>query len=192
VLNVDISDCSAWPPLSSTTQHASEIPFTISVSDTQLSILQQKLALATLSDKLPDSGWDYGVPLADIQHLLNYWRDKYDWRKHEAEINRKMPQFTRDIEVDGGFGKLNVHYVHKKSEVKSAVPLLVIHGCECSDVCLVPNLRTRVQGQEVSLKYARFFHYWLKHPQNIQASMWLQSVYLGLGSHQCLPRRASP
>jgi len=35
--------------------------------------------------------------------------------------------FTRDIEVDGQ-GTLNIHYVHKKSEVENAVPLLFVHG----------------------------------------------------------------
>src|SRR6516164_5607104 len=98
-----------------------ETPFKITIPEAQLSILQQKLALATLPDELPDSGWDYGVPLADIQRLLHHWREKYDWRKHEAELN-ELPQFTRDIEVSGGFGTINVHYVHKKSEVQNALP----------------------------------------------------------------------
>jgi len=58
-----------------------------------------------------------------------YWKDGYDWRKHEAQLNDELPQFTRDIEVEG-FGLLNVHYVHKKSSVASAVPLLFVHGCK--------------------------------------------------------------
>ncbi|TFY62429.1 hypothetical protein EVG20_g6712 [Dentipellis fragilis] len=37
--------------------------------------------------------------------------------------------FTRDIAVDG-FGALNVRYVHQKSEVEGAVPLLFVHGSE--------------------------------------------------------------
>jgi hypothetical protein len=36
--------------------------------------------------------------------------------------------FTRDIEVEG-FGVLNIHYVHQRSKVKSAIPLLFVHGC---------------------------------------------------------------
>ncbi|THV02305.1 alpha/beta-hydrolase [Dendrothele bispora CBS 962.96] len=39
-----------------------------------------------------------------------------------------MPQFTRDIEVRDGHGTLNVHYMHKRSEVDGAVPLLFVHG----------------------------------------------------------------
>ena len=60
----------------------------------------------------------------------------FDWRKCEDAIN-EIPQFTRDIELEEGFGMLNVHYVHQRSEVESAVPLLFVHGCECILVGLV-------------------------------------------------------
>jgi len=51
----------------------------------------------------------------------------YDWRVHEAALNEELPQFTRDIEVDG-FGTLNIHYVHQKSRTVDAIPLLFVHG----------------------------------------------------------------
>ncbi|KAI0671039.1 alpha/beta-hydrolase [Trametes maxima] len=35
--------------------------------------------------------------------------------------------FTRDIAVEG-HGPLNIHYVHQKSEVANAIPLLFVHG----------------------------------------------------------------
>jgi len=104
------------------------VPFQINVSDTQLSVLQTKLALTTLPDEIEDAGWSYGAPLADIQRLLNRWKNGYDWKKEEAKLNDELPQFTRDIDVEG-FGTLNIHYVYKKSEVDGAVPLLFIHGC---------------------------------------------------------------
>jgi pimeloyl-ACP methyl ester carboxylesterase len=107
----------------------SEVSFSIAVSDEQLSILQQKLALTTFPDELEGAGWDYGVPLADIRRLVSRWKEGYDWRKHEAQLNAELPQFTRDIEVEG-HGTLNIHYVHKKSEVVDAIPLLFVHGCE--------------------------------------------------------------
>jgi hypothetical protein len=103
-------------------------PFQISVSDSQLSLLQQKLALTTLPDEIDGAGWSYGAPLADIQRLVNRWKNGYDWRKEEANLNAEMPQFTRDIDV-AGFGTLNIHYVYKSSQVESAIPLLFIHGC---------------------------------------------------------------
>ncbi|KAH9169974.1 alpha/beta-hydrolase [Lactarius sanguifluus] len=70
--------------------------------------------------------WAYGAPLADIRRLVNRWKDGYDWRTHERELNA-LPMFTRTIEVDG-FGELSVHYVHQKSATKGAIPLLFVHG----------------------------------------------------------------
>ena len=105
-----------------------ESPFRISVPDSQISLLKQKLALATFPDELDDAGWSYGAPLSDLKRLVNRWKDGYDWRKHEAALNAELPQFTRDVNVEG-FGTLNIHYVHKKSDVREAIPLLFCHGC---------------------------------------------------------------
>ncbi|KAF8957260.1 Alpha/Beta hydrolase protein [Flammula alnicola] len=102
-------------------------PFKIDILDDEIETLKQKLALTTLPDELEDAGRDYGVPLADIQRLLARWKDGYDWRKYEKQLNEEMPQFRREIEV-AGFGKLNIHYVHKKSEIAGAIPLLFVHG----------------------------------------------------------------
>lgn len=106
---------------------AAETPFTLAVPDADLALLRKKLELVRLPDELDGAGWDYGVPLADIKRLVDRWQDDFDWRKAEAGIN-KLPMFTRDIEVDG-FGTLNIHYVHQKSEVKNSIPLLFVHGC---------------------------------------------------------------
>jgi len=106
-----------------------ETPFRIAISDQDIDDLKKRLDLTRFPDELEDVGRDYGAPLRDIQRLVAYWKDGYDWRKHEAQLNDELPQFTRDIEVEG-FGLLNVHYVHKKSSVASAVPLLFVHGCK--------------------------------------------------------------
>ena len=106
----------------------SETPFTVQVAESDLELLRKKLELTRLPDELDDAGWDYGVPLADIRRLVNRWKTGFDWRASEAAIN-KLPQFTRDIEVEG-FGVLNVHYIHQKSAVEGAIPFLFIHGCE--------------------------------------------------------------
>ena len=108
---------------------AGSVPFTISIPDEKLVRLQRKLALTTLPDELDDAGWAYGVPLADIARLLARWKDGFDWRAQEAALNAELPQFHRNIEVEG-YGTLGVHYVHQRSAVKGAVPLLFVHGCE--------------------------------------------------------------
>ncbi|KAI0829702.1 alpha/beta-hydrolase [Trametes gibbosa] len=101
-------------------------PFTLAVPDADVDLLRAKLELATLPHELDGAGWKYGAPLADIQRLAEYWKSTFDWRKAERSIN-ELPQFTTDIEVDG-FGSLNIHFLHQKSEVENAIPLLFVHG----------------------------------------------------------------
>ncbi|KAJ3480597.1 hypothetical protein NLI96_g8234 [Meripilus lineatus] len=103
-----------------------ERPFSLHVSDLEIDTLRKKLELTRLPDELEESAWDYGVPLEDIRRLLARWKDGFDWRAYEVAVN-KLPQFTRDIDVED-FGALNIHYVHQRSEVEGAIPLLLIHG----------------------------------------------------------------
>ncbi|KAJ7693068.1 Alpha/Beta hydrolase protein [Mycena rosella] len=44
-----------------------------------------------------------------------------------ALLNAELPQFTHDIAVQG-LGTLNIYYVHKRSAVEGAIPLLFVHG----------------------------------------------------------------
>ncbi|KAF5309359.1 hypothetical protein D9611_014011 [Ephemerocybe angulata] len=104
-----------------------EIPYTINVTEEELGLLKKKLELVRLPDEITDAGRDYGAPLVDIEKLVARWKGGYDWKKHEAILNAELPQFTRKIAIDG-FGELDIHYVHKQSEVKSAIPLLFVHG----------------------------------------------------------------
>lgn len=140
-----------------------EEPFKIHVSDADLNFLKQKLALTRFPDELEDAEWEYGVPLADIKRLVARWKDGFDWRKSEERINAELPQFTRDISVEG-HGSLNVHYVHKRSELEGAVPLLFIHGCT-SGLLGFATTQTgadhpvRRQGLEASLKCERYSRY---------------------------------
>ena len=101
--------------------------YRIAVTDEDLALLKRKLELSRFPDELEEAGWDYGAPLADIKRLAARWREGYDWRKYEAELN-VLPMFTRDIAIDD-HGSLNIHYVHQQSMVENAIPLLFVHGC---------------------------------------------------------------
>lgn len=103
--------------------------FKISVPDDDIAFLKRRLELTRFPDELEGSDWKYGVPLADVQRLVAHWKDGYDWRKHEKELNDELPQFTVDIGVEG-FETLNIHFIHKRSETENAVPLLFVHGCK--------------------------------------------------------------
>ncbi|EIM89732.1 alpha/beta-hydrolase [Stereum hirsutum FP-91666 SS1] len=104
-----------------------EKPYEISIPDSALSDLQNRLSLIRFPDELEDANWDYGVPLRDVQRLVTRWKDGYDWRQYERELNETLPMFTMDVAVEG-HGVINVHYVHQRSKVVNAVPLLFVHG----------------------------------------------------------------
>jgi Epoxide hydrolase N terminus len=105
----------------------SEQPFQISIPDDALAFLSRKLEDTRFPDEVDEARWEHGAPLTDIKRLVERWRNGYDWRTHERKLN-ELPMFTRSIEVEG-FGELNVHYVHQRSPVNGAIPLLFVHGC---------------------------------------------------------------
>jgi pimeloyl-ACP methyl ester carboxylesterase len=96
-------------------------PFRIEVDELVLDDLRDRLAATRFPDEIAETGWDYGIPMGYLQDLVATWRDAYDWRKHEAELNA-LPQFR--TEIDGQ----RIHFVHARSEHEHAQPLLLIHG----------------------------------------------------------------
>jgi microsomal epoxide hydrolase len=96
-------------------------PFKIEVPDAVLADLRERLARTRWPDQIPGSGWDYGTELAYLKSLCETWRTRYDWRAHEAALNR-WPQF--ETTIDGQ----RLHFVHAKSKRADAFPLLLTHG----------------------------------------------------------------
>jgi pimeloyl-ACP methyl ester carboxylesterase len=62
----------------------------------------------------------------DVKRITDHWLNKFDWRAEEKKIN-ELPQFETQITVDG-FGAVNMHFLHQKSDVKGAIPFLFVHG----------------------------------------------------------------
>lgn len=114
-------------------------PYTIDVSEQALSKLHRKLADADFPDELDaQDQWPYGAPLSDVKRLAKYWNEGFDWRKAESKLN-ELPNYRKKVAVDG-FGDVEVHFVHQKSEIEGAVPLLFVHGCEYSGLSRSVNL----------------------------------------------------
>ena len=96
-------------------------PFRIAVPDEVLDDLRHRLDHTRWPDQIPGSDWGYGTDLATLQDLCAYWRDTYDWRAAEAQLNG-WPQF--ETEIDG----LHVHFLHARSPEPDALPLVITHG----------------------------------------------------------------
>ena len=96
-------------------------PFRIDVPESVLKDLQERLSRTRLPDEVPDTGWEYGTNLAYMRELLDYWRSKYDWRKHEAELNRFKHSQT---DING----LKIHFICEEGRGPNPKPLLLLHG----------------------------------------------------------------
>ncbi|GIJ82347.1 hypothetical protein Asppvi_000854 [Aspergillus pseudoviridinutans] len=122
-------------------------PFNIRIPDSQLDLLNQKLQSASFPDELDAAGWDLGVPLDEIKRLTAYWRDGFDWRAKEKELNEKLQQFMVSVSVPG-FAELDIHYVHQKSPTPGAIPLLFLHGWPGSFLEAVKLIPLLTKGDE--------------------------------------------
>jgi pimeloyl-ACP methyl ester carboxylesterase len=96
-------------------------PFRVAVPDPVLEDLARRLGSTRFPAPPPTAGWDYGIPLDEVEALVEHWRERFDWRAAEARLNA-MPQFTAD--VDG----LTLHYVHQVGTPRSRRALLFVHG----------------------------------------------------------------
>src|SRR5688572_13185236 len=95
-------------------------PFRIDIPDEAIADLKERLAMTRWPNALSDD-FDYGQRVGFIRELADQWLNHYDWRKHEAELNR-YPQFT--TEIDGQ----RIHFIHVESKRADAFPLILTHG----------------------------------------------------------------
>jgi len=96
-------------------------PFTIAIPETELADLRRRLTDTRWADDFGNADWRYGVERGWLEDMVRYWRDGYDWRAVEREINR-MPQFK--VTIDG----VPIHFVHIRGKGANPMPLLLVHG----------------------------------------------------------------
>jgi len=96
-------------------------PFRINVPQADLVDLQRRLRATRWPEKETVADPSQGPQLAQLQELVRYWGNGYDWRKAEAKLN-SLPQFTTNI--DG----LDIHFIHVRSRHEHALPVIITHG----------------------------------------------------------------
>ena len=122
-------------------------PFPIAVPDSALDDLRRRLDGARWPAELPGCGWDYGTEQAFLRTVIERWRDGYDWRATEAELNGWGSHITTAADQ-------RVHLLHVRSENADAIPLALVHGWPGSIVEFLdalPLLRDRFHVVVVSM-----------------------------------------
>ena len=95
--------------------------FRVDMRDEAVADLRQRITATRWPSRELVADRSQGVQLATMQELARYWAAEYDWRRCEARLNA-LPQFKTGI--DG----VDIHFIHVKSPVPGALPLIITHG----------------------------------------------------------------
>ena len=96
-------------------------PFKVNVSNSILKDINARVKNFPWHEMPKDGGWNYGTNLDYMKEISNYWTTKFNWKKHEEEIN-KFSNFKTDI--DG----IEIHFIQEKGSGSNPQPLLITHG----------------------------------------------------------------
>lgn len=96
-------------------------PFRIDIPTSSVDELKRRLAETRFPPRLPGDDWPTGVPVSYLRRLVGYWANEFDWPAQQATLN-EIPQFTTVI--DGQ----TIHFLHVRSKVEDALPLVLTHG----------------------------------------------------------------
>lgn len=95
--------------------------FQVKIPKQALLDLNKRLKNTRWPDELKESGWDYGTNLTYLKTLVDYWQHEYDWRKHEAKLN-KFSQFKTKVDEN------SIHFIHERGKGKNPLPIILTHG----------------------------------------------------------------
>jgi pimeloyl-ACP methyl ester carboxylesterase len=96
-------------------------PFTVAVADETLEDLRTRLKRTRWPRDFGNSDWRYGTNRDYLKDLVDYWAERYDWRRHEREIN-SFANFK--TEIDG----IPIHFIHERGKGPKPIPLVLSHG----------------------------------------------------------------
>src|SRR6185437_2686367 len=95
--------------------------FEIHVPDSTLGDLRARLMHTRWIESLGYDGWRYGFDVAYLRELVRYWRERFDWRVHEAAMNR-FGNFRATV------GGAAIHFIHERGRGPDPLPIVLTHG----------------------------------------------------------------
>jgi microsomal epoxide hydrolase len=111
-------------------------PFTLNISDKDLSEWKQLLQLSRLAPETWEGNQQdrrFGVTHQWLSETKDYWLNKYDWRATEKHIN-SFANYKMQIE------SVDLHFVALFSEKKDAIPIMFMHGWPGSFIEFLPMI----------------------------------------------------
>lgn len=95
--------------------------FDLAIPDAAIDDLHARLDRMRWPADPSNEDWRYGAHREDLEPLVAYWRNDFDWRAQEAAMNRFDHYRT---EVDG----VPIHFLRVRAAKPDATPLIMTHG----------------------------------------------------------------
>jgi pimeloyl-ACP methyl ester carboxylesterase len=105
-------------------------PFRVEVAQPRLDDLERRLD-AFRETPFPFALPALGVDPGQLRRLVAHWRERFDWRRVEAQLNQHQHVL---VEVDG----MDVHAVHVRGEGPDPLPVIINHGWPSSFAEFLP------------------------------------------------------
>ena len=125
-------------------------PFIVSVPDSTLEEIYNKIKNYPWKEMPNLDGWEYGSNLNYIKDFSKYWISNFDWKKQEAEIN-KFSNFITNVD------DIDIHFIKEKGSGSSPMPLLILHGWPGSDSRVSSYNRKTCSPRKIWWKRGRCF-----------------------------------
>jgi pimeloyl-ACP methyl ester carboxylesterase len=92
-------------------------PFKVEIADEELADLRARLART----RLPPDPWDDRDGTVDVAALVRHWRDEFDWRSAERDLN-ELRHFRTTVQAQP------LHFVHERGRGPAPLPIVLTHG----------------------------------------------------------------
>ncbi|EDQ91532.1 uncharacterized protein MONBRDRAFT_15084 [Monosiga brevicollis MX1] len=117
-------------------------PYVVSIDDDVLKDVQARLQNRRKFQRQACPPWQQGCREEELEDLLRFWREEYNWRAQEEFLN-SFSHFRGALLRPDVDETLNIHFIHERSTHTEAQPLLLLHGWPGSVVeflNLIPKL----------------------------------------------------
>jgi len=95
--------------------------FTVAIPDNVLDDLRERLARTRFAPDFANADWTFGTEANYLKELVAYWRDRFDWRAVEREMNGYAHYRTT---IDG----MPIHFIHEPGKGSKPIPIIMSHG----------------------------------------------------------------
>jgi pimeloyl-ACP methyl ester carboxylesterase len=95
--------------------------FEVAVPGAVLEDLEARLRRVRWADEFGNADWAYGTNGDYLREVVAYWLDGYDWRAHEAAMNRY--EHHRTVVQD-----VPIHFLRVRGTGPDPMPLILTHG----------------------------------------------------------------